>query len=366
MTESPYAALKLPDYRLLLLGRLLGTIAVQIQAIAVGWQIYAITKNPLSLGLIGLAEALPSIGVALYAGHVADILDRQTDCSLRSRYTLVLSMVALSVGSYSLHDNSVLVPVIFIIIAFSGIARGFYGPAVFGIMSDIVPRPLMGNASAWSSTVWQASAVIGPMIGGFIYVALAAPLTYAVSTVLMLGSLCCFFLVKARTELKAPKHDSVLANIREGLDFVFSNQVVLGCYGPRSFCRTIWRCRGAVADFFRRNISYGPRRPGHFARRTIDWIGRHSRGFDPSSDFEKLGQSVARRRRRLWTLYDRFRSIDQFLPFSGHTRTERCARRHQRLGAFDYLSAGHAQRHERPGLSGQQHLYRLLQRDRRV
>src|SRR5215203_6834327 len=76
-TQSPYAALKIKEFRLFILARVCITIAIQIQGVVVGWQVYEITKDPLSLGLIGLAEALPSIAVSLYAGHVADVVQRK-------------------------------------------------------------------------------------------------------------------------------------------------------------------------------------------------------------------------------------------------------------------------------------------------
>ena len=74
---GPYEALKIPDFRLFILARFCVTLAIQIQAVVVAWQVYEITKDPLSLGLIGLAEAIPSIGVSLYAGHVADSVQRK-------------------------------------------------------------------------------------------------------------------------------------------------------------------------------------------------------------------------------------------------------------------------------------------------
>lgn len=227
MSTGPYEALKLPDFRLLLAGRIIGTVAVQIQAIAVGWQIYAMTKNPLSLGLIGLAEALPAIGVALYAGHVADIVDRRK-IALWSLAALAVSMALLAAASFFIHDKDLLVTIIFVVVALSGFARGFYGPAVFGMMSDMVPRPLLPNASAWSSTSWQASAVAGPMLGGFIYGWTSAASTYLVSFVLLIACFVAFSFIKSRSQLNPAKGVSIVANISEGLRFVFSNQVVLG------------------------------------------------------------------------------------------------------------------------------------------
>ena len=225
--ESPYAVLKLPDYRLLLMSRLLVTIAVQIQGIAVGWQIYSITNSPLALGLAGLTEAIPAIGVALYAGHVADIVDRRK-IVLWAVASLVVSMAILTICTLSTHHNPTLLICIFSIIALSGVSRGFYGPAIFGIVSDIVPRPLLGNAAAWNSTVWQSSAVAGPILGGVLYAWLHAPYTYLVSTVMLMAAFVSFCQVKSRTVITPKKYESVFDNIKEGLDFVFKNQVILG------------------------------------------------------------------------------------------------------------------------------------------
>lgn len=227
MKDNPYAAIRIPDFRLLLAGRLMVTIAVQIQSIAVGWQIYALTKNALSLGLIGLAEALPAITIALYAGHVADRIDRR-GILICATTALSLSIGALSLLSASGPGNSLLIPLIFTIIAITGFARGFYVTAVFGLLSDIVPRNLYGNAAAWNSATWQGSAMLGPIIGGFLYVCFEAQITYLFSACLLAGSLVCFFLIKSRSSLPEHTNTGILENISEGLRFVLSNQIMLG------------------------------------------------------------------------------------------------------------------------------------------
>jgi MFS family permease len=225
--NDPYAALASRDFRLLLIGRLLTTLALQIQGMAVGWQIYALTKSALCLGLIGLSEAFPAIGVALYAGHVADVVDRRLIILTVSAW-LVLSVALLGVCSAAIAGAAILVPIIFCIIALSGLARGFYAPAMFGMVSDIVPRELYGNASAWNTATWQASAVAGPVVGGLLYVCFGPAVTYAFATCLLASSLFCFFLVKTTTALKAKDDISVFENIKEGVRFVFSNQIILG------------------------------------------------------------------------------------------------------------------------------------------
>jgi MFS family permease len=227
MTNDPYAVLKIRDFRLLLVGRLFVTIAMQVQGITIGWQIYALTKNPLFLGLIGLSEALPAIGVGLYAGHIADVVDRSLIIRIVVS-TLFLTLILLGICSLNLVNPTTLVPLIFVINAISGFTRGFYAPAVFGMVSDIVPRELYPNAAAWNSAVWQASAVAGPLLGGFLYVALAPSKTYFAASILLLASICCFFALKSKTAAPANKEASVYENIVEGLQFVFSRQIICG------------------------------------------------------------------------------------------------------------------------------------------
>jgi len=225
--DNPYAALALRDFRLLLIGRLFATLALQIQGMAVGWQVYALSKSALYLGLIGLSEALPSLGVALYAGHVADMIDRRS-IVLSVLSSIVVSVALLGACSATMSGSPMLVMIIFAIIALSGLARGFYAPAMFGMVSDIVPRELYGNAAAWNTASWQASSVVGPILGGFLYVCFGPAITYAFATALLAASLVCIAFVNSSSPVN-PKNDlSVFENIKEGIAFVFANQVILG------------------------------------------------------------------------------------------------------------------------------------------
>lgn len=218
--------MQIPDFRLFFVGRCFITLAVQIQAMAVGWQVYELTKNPLVLGLIGLTEAVPAIGIALYAGHVADRSNRRT-ITAWAAFVIFLTIAAMAVCTLALPKDDTLVAIIFTAIAISGFARGFYNPSNFSLMSDIVPRKHFANAAAWNSAAWQSCAMIGPVVGGFMYVGFGAGNTYLVATVLSVLAVICFKLIKTDSIIEPPKHTSVRANIREGLKFVFSNQIVL-------------------------------------------------------------------------------------------------------------------------------------------
>jgi MFS family permease len=225
--HEPYAVLRIADFRRLLLARLFVTVSVQIHAMAVGWQIYALTKNPLSLGLIGLVGAFPAIGIALYAGHFADVHDRKRLAS-GSVLVLMVCMGALAFCSLAGLTTNTLCVALYILIALSGFARGFYSPAIFGLISQIVPRNLYGNAAAWNSTLWQLSAIGGPILGGILYVKLGAGWTYAVATLLLLVSLATISFIQSRTDLSGAPRGGVHDSILEGLRFVFSHQVILG------------------------------------------------------------------------------------------------------------------------------------------
>ncbi|MBX9687733.1 MAG: MFS transporter [Candidatus Obscuribacterales bacterium] len=226
MSENPYAVLKIRDYRFLLVARLFVTVAVQIQFMAVGWHLYELTHSALYLGFLGLAGAAPAIGVALYAGHMADVHDRKS-LILAASLVLTLSLILLSLSSFLL-PKQLMVPLIFISIVITGFARGFYAPAVFGLISDIVPRQLYANAAAWTSALWQGAAIAGPVLGGFLYVAFGAGITYSASFLLLLLSCFCFLLIKTGNYERKAVENNALENIREGLNFVFSNQVIVG------------------------------------------------------------------------------------------------------------------------------------------
>ncbi len=225
--HEPFAVLKISDFRLLLVARLLITIALQVQGMAVGWQIYELTKNPLWLGMIGLAEVLPAITVSLYAGHLADIVDRKK-ILLTSVSSLAILIGALSAVSFGHIPSNLLLFSLYALIALTGFARGFYGPSVFGLVSQIVPRHLYGNAAAWNSSTWQGSSIFGPIFGGFLYVQLGAPLTYAASTALLVACLLCLTRIASKSDLSTAPRGPMHESIGEGLRFVFSNQIILG------------------------------------------------------------------------------------------------------------------------------------------
>ncbi|WP_276367274.1 MFS transporter [Chryseolinea sp. H1M3-3] len=227
--SGPYAALKIPDFRLFISARFCVTLAIQIQAVVVAWQVYEITKDPLSLGLIGLAEAVPSIGVSLYAGHIADSFQRKRIILICLTTLLVCSIALLS---FTLDIGDVLVAYgvtpIYSVIFLSGIARGFLTPAIFSYMPQLIPRELYPNAVTWNSTLWETAAIGGPALGGVIYGFLGITASYLTDVLLMATGLILAMGIANKSLPEKTEEQGVIEKIRSGLRFVFRHPIILG------------------------------------------------------------------------------------------------------------------------------------------
>jgi MFS family permease len=226
--HDPYVSFRVPNFRWFLVSVFTMTIATQIQGIVVGWQIYAITHDPLSLGLIGLAEALPFLSVSLPAGHTADRLNRRT-ITLLSLATLLTCSVSFLV--FSVNPRVLALPGVwpfFAVIFVSGIARAFLNPARAALLAEIIPRASYANAAAWRSSAWQTAAVAGPAVGGLLYGFSSATVAYAADSGFMLVAVACFAAIRYRPAAGSPRRESLGESLRTGIRFVFHTPVILG------------------------------------------------------------------------------------------------------------------------------------------
>ncbi|MGH8205070.1 MAG: MFS transporter [Steroidobacteraceae bacterium] len=202
--------------------RLLASVAVQMQTVAVGWQVYAITGDPLDLGLIGLSQFLPFVLLVLPAGHVAD----------RHHRALIIALcIALEFGcalallAFTFSDLDVAWPVFAVMVVF-GVARAFSMPAGQAIMPNLVPPALFPRAVAVNSSTWQVSTIAGPALGGLVY--LAGP-DVVYGTVAGLLAAAFFLIVGVKTERPArPETPDSWHVLLEGLRFVWNKKVILG------------------------------------------------------------------------------------------------------------------------------------------
>jgi MFS family permease len=225
---SAYAVLKIRDFRFFMMARTCFTLAIHIQAVAVGWQIYEITKDPLSLGLIGLAEAVPAITVALYAGHLADITERKKIILFCS---LLLVLCSIGLFYFTIEAGSFIalfgVVPIYSVIFVTGIARGFLQPANFSFMPQLIPRELYTSAITWYSTLWETSSLLGATVAGYLLKWVGISTTYSIVTGLMTLGLFSVMMVTRKPLPTITEEQGMIEKIKTGLKFVFHNQIVL-------------------------------------------------------------------------------------------------------------------------------------------
>ncbi|HZK76942.1 MAG TPA: MFS transporter [Candidatus Kapabacteria bacterium] len=227
--HDAYAALRVRDFRILLLTRLAITIASQMEVVVVRYQVYGLAHDPLPIGIAGLVEAIPALVVALFAGHIADIMERRRLVIL-SRSALILSAGGLLVLSF---EMARLYPItgmwpIYAMIFIAGASSGFLSPASFAYNSELLPKELYANGAAWNSSTWQTGAILGPTIGGLIAGFFSISAAYAVDVVLTATAAFLVFLIPARPFVAKIREESSVQSIIAGWKFVFRNQPILG------------------------------------------------------------------------------------------------------------------------------------------
>ncbi len=226
--HDPYASLRIPNFRWFTASLLTMNLATQLQGVVVAWQIYALTHDPLSLGLIGLAEALPFIGFALPAGHLADRASRLRIMRIALSALLLcsVSLLVLATRPGLVHPGRVWP--IYLVIFCSGIARSFLQPSRTALSAEVVPRELYPNAVTWRSSTWQLAAVLGPALGGLIYGFSNAASAYVADVTLMLLGLLAAARIDHTPKPPPPSNESVLESLAGGVRFVRSQPVILG------------------------------------------------------------------------------------------------------------------------------------------
>jgi MFS family permease len=227
LPQSPYAALAIPDFRKLLLSHGTLTLAREAQIVVVGWQVYALTRDPLTLGLIGLAEALPYVAVALYAGHMADRTERRT-LAIAGTFGLVVSAIALLILTVTPGAiTAERVWPVYTIVALSATARSFTRPAVFALSAEVMPRELYPNAVAWRTSTWHLAAVAGPALGGLIYGFSGPALAYGCVIGAMTVALAIVSTVSQRTKPAVVEHEPLSESLKAGVRFVWREPLLL-------------------------------------------------------------------------------------------------------------------------------------------
>lgn len=217
-------ALRHRDFALYVGASFISTIALQIQATALAWQIYEITRDPLQLGLVGLAEFLPAVLLALPAGHLADRIDRRRLMLIGVTGELAAAVVLLGLAATGQITE---VAILAVALAF-GIARAIATPAARAMMPNLMPKEHFASAVAWSSTSWQVATIAGPGLGGLLY-AVGPAVAYVGATAGFAGAVILVFLIRRQPVPAVTRSEGIdLVALLAGVTLVFRKPILLG------------------------------------------------------------------------------------------------------------------------------------------
>ena len=241
------------SFVLFLCSRGLTSIAFQMQAVAVGWQIYSLSGSALYLGLVGLAQFLPMFLLTLAAGHVADRYNRRAVARLCQIIEGIAAVVlaVLSFGGWQSKES--ILGIMFV----AGAARAFEGPSMQSLFPGLVPAMLIPSAAAWSASAFQTAGVMGPAVGGLLYA--AGPTTVYI-TVCALFLAAGIFLTLIRTEHTAPRqHERIsLQSVFAGIAFIRSRPAVLGAISLDLFAVLLGGATALLPIYARDILLTGP------------------------------------------------------------------------------------------------------------
>lgn len=256
--HDAYAALRHREFRWFVVSLFAMVVSSQLQAVVVGWQVYRITHDPLSLGLIGLAEALPFIAIALPAGYLADRRNRRTISALALVVLAGCSVALLALSATpGLLARSGVMPV-YLTIFVSGVARSVLQPARQAMSAEIIPRSMYQNAIAWRSSTWQVASVIGPALGGLLYGFAGPVVAYAVAAALMLVALVGFLRVSYTPMPRSLQDSSMSAELVTGLRFVWSEKAILAALSLDLFSVFLGGAEALLPVFASEILRVGP------------------------------------------------------------------------------------------------------------
>ncbi len=236
--DRRYAAFRHGAFLRFWAARFLATFSTQIVSVAVGWQVYDLTRDPFDLGLVGIIQFLPSLLLVLVTGAASDRFGRRLIMGLS---TGVETLCAGALLLFSLHGLTSVMP-IFAVLAVFGVARAFLGPAAASLVANLVPKEDFANAVAWNSSAWQTATIVGPVAGGLLY-GLSAEAAYGVAALLMAGATLLAFSIPKPAQREAADKPS-METLFAGFRYIWREKVVLGAISLDLFAVLL---SGAVA-----------------------------------------------------------------------------------------------------------------------
>ncbi len=242
-----------PNFILFLSSRWFVVMAQEMQSVAVGWQVYDITKRPLDLGLVGLAQFLPGFLLFLISGHAADRFDRRKLLVLCYGGYAVCSGLLLSItlrGAHSVYP-------IYVVMVLVGVVRSFNGPASRAILPQLVPPEHFPNAVAWSSASFQSATILGPALGGLLYAFLGPSAVYATAVAAAGAAVLSMMRIKPETKSRSQEQFSPKA-VLAGLWYIWRQKLILGSISLDLFAVMLGGAVALLPVYAREILKTGP------------------------------------------------------------------------------------------------------------
>jgi len=228
---SSFEAVKISEFRNLVIGRFCFVMALRMMTTLLGWWIYNLTNAPFAIGLLGLSEIIPAISLALYAGHVIDLSDKRKllirGISLYFIAALILLLLSTK-NTAHLFSAGTLAICIYVVVFCTGIVRAFTGPVFNVVLAQVVPKKLLQNATTWNQAAYLSASVSGHAIGGLLIAGLGNTGTFTVIVCLMVIAFVVLINIKSKPPLNKTSEKKTWDSVKEGLHFVFKTKEILG------------------------------------------------------------------------------------------------------------------------------------------
>lgn len=259
--HNALAAIQIPEYRNMLTGRFCFVMALRMLGTLVGWWMYELTNDPFAIGLIGLAEVIPALSLALYAGHVIDISEKRKLLLTGVTYYLlcIIVLLFLSTKYFTNHSSkAIIIGGIYTIIFITGIIRAFSGPVFGAILGQMVPREVLPNAITWNQGTYLSASVVGHATAGFCIALFKNTGTLVIIVALMLIALFMLSKILPKPAAAVTGGKRTWESVREGLNFVFSTKEVLGALSLDLFAVLFGGAVAMVPVYARDILHVGP------------------------------------------------------------------------------------------------------------
>jgi MFS family permease len=251
---SGVAVFNFQNFRLFQLARFCGVLSLEMQSVAVGWQIYEATKRPLDLGLVGLVQFLPGILLFLVSGHIVDRVNRRNILVTCYCGFAVCSGLLLVVAFRASHS----VRLIYCVLVLLGVVRSLNGPASRAILPQLVPEDHFPSAVAWASSVFQAATILGPAVGGVAYAAFHGPAAvYGASAAA--SSVAALAALRIKSKAKAqPREPVSLTTVLAGFKYIWREKLILGSISLDLFAVLLGGAVALLPVYAREILMTGP------------------------------------------------------------------------------------------------------------